>query len=66
LEHRSLRSELQRLRSEIHARNSFEEIIAKRDRMRDIFATVAHISNVAANVLIQRRALHLLYYTSLV
>jgi two-component system, NtrC family, response regulator HydG len=52
LEHRSLRSELQRLRSEIHARNSFEDIIAKSDKMRDIFATVTHISDVTANVLI--------------
>ena len=52
LEHRTLREELQKLRTEIVGRYRFENIIGKSPKMRDIFETVAHIRDLAANVLI--------------
>jgi len=52
LEQRSLRKELQHLRTEIRGRYRFENIVGKSERMREIFETVVHISDLAANVLI--------------
>ena len=52
LEQRNLCKELQRLRSEILAQNSFENIIGKSGRMQEIFAIVSQISDLPANVLI--------------
>ena len=52
LEQRNLCKELQRLRSEILAQNSFENIIGKSGKMQEIFAIVAQTSDLAANVLI--------------
>ena len=52
LEQRSLRKELQHLRTEIRGRYRFENIVGKSERMQEIFETVAHISDLVANVLI--------------
>lgn len=52
LEQRNLREELQHLRTEIQGRYRFENIVGKSERMREVFETVAHISDLAANVLI--------------
>jgi len=52
LEQRSLRRELQHLRTEIQGRYRFENIVGKSARMQEIFETVAHVSDLAANVLI--------------
>ena len=52
LEQRNLRRELEHLRTEIEGRYRFENIVGKSERMREVFETVAHISDLAANVLI--------------
>jgi DNA-binding NtrC family response regulator len=52
LEQRSLRRELARLRTEVAGRYQFKNIIGKSPKMRDLFETVAHIRDLAANVLI--------------
>lgn len=51
-EQRDLRKQLKQLRTEVHGRYRFENIIGKSEKMRELFETVAHISDVAANVLI--------------
>jgi DNA-binding NtrC family response regulator len=52
LEQRTLRKELQRLRTEVAGRYQFESIIGKSPKMRELFETVAHIRDLGANVLI--------------
>jgi DNA-binding NtrC family response regulator len=52
LEQRSLRSEVERLRKEIQDRHGFENIIGQSKGMREVFDLVAHISDLAVNVLI--------------
>jgi DNA-binding NtrC family response regulator len=52
LEQRSLRSEVERLRKEVQGRYQFENIIGQSKGMQDIFDLVAHIRDLAANVLI--------------
>jgi DNA-binding NtrC family response regulator len=52
LQQRQLCEELQRLRSEVLQRNSFENIIGKSEKMREIFSIVRQTSDLAANVLI--------------
>jgi DNA-binding NtrC family response regulator len=52
LEQRRLQKELQRLRTEVHGRYRIENIIGKSEKMQAIFETVAHISDLSANVLI--------------
>jgi DNA-binding NtrC family response regulator len=52
LEQRSLRSEVERLRKEVQERHRFENIIGRSKRMREIFDIVAHVSDLAVNVLI--------------
>ena len=52
LEQRNLRSEVERLRKEVQDRHRFENIIGQSKRMREIFDLVAHVSDLAVNVLI--------------
>ena len=52
LQQRQLCEELQRLRSEILERNSFENIIGKSEKMQEVFSIVRQTSDLAANVLI--------------
>jgi DNA-binding NtrC family response regulator len=52
LEQRSLQSEVERLRQQVHSRYGFENIIGQSSRMREIFELVAHVSDLAVNVLI--------------
>jgi DNA-binding NtrC family response regulator len=52
LQQRRLCEEVQRLRSEILERNSFESIIGKSEKMREVFSIVRQTSDLAANVLI--------------
>jgi DNA-binding NtrC family response regulator len=52
LEQRSLQSEVERLRQQVHSRFGFENIIGQSARMREIFELVAHVSDLAVNVLI--------------
>jgi DNA-binding NtrC family response regulator len=52
LEQRSLRSEVERLRKEVQERHRFENIISQSKRMREVFDLVAHVSDLAVNVLI--------------
>jgi DNA-binding NtrC family response regulator len=52
LQQRRLCEEVQRLRSEILERNSFENIIGKSEKMREVFSIVRQTSDLAANVLI--------------
>jgi DNA-binding NtrC family response regulator len=52
LEQRTLRKELQRLRTEVAGRYQFENIIGKSPKMRELFETVAHVRDLGANVLI--------------
>jgi DNA-binding NtrC family response regulator len=52
LEQRSLQSEVERLRQQVHSRYGFENIIGQSARMREIFELVAHVSDLAVNVLI--------------
>jgi DNA-binding NtrC family response regulator len=52
LEQRSLQSEVERLRQQVHGRYGFENIIGQSARMREIFELVAHVSDLAVNVLI--------------
>jgi DNA-binding NtrC family response regulator len=52
LEQRRMQKELQRLRTEVQGRYRFENIIGKSEKMRAVFETVAHISDLTANVLI--------------
>ncbi|MCE3241496.1 MAG: Fis family transcriptional regulator [Deltaproteobacteria bacterium] len=52
LQQRRLCEEVQRLRSEILERNSFENIIGKSEKIREVFSIVRQTSDLAANVLI--------------
>ena len=52
LQQRRLCEEVQRLRSEILERISFENIIGKSEKMQEVFSIVRHTSDLAANVLI--------------
>ena len=52
LEQRNLQSEVERLRQQVHSRYGFENIIGQSARMREIFELVAHVSDLAVNVLI--------------
>jgi DNA-binding NtrC family response regulator len=52
LEQRSLQSEVERLRQQVHSRFGFENIIGQSARMREIFELVAHVSDLTVNVLI--------------
>ena len=52
LEQRNLQSEVERLRQQVHSRFGFENIIGQSARMREIFELVAHVSDLAVNVLI--------------
>jgi DNA-binding NtrC family response regulator len=52
LEQRSLQSEVERLRQQVHSRYGFANIIGQSARMREIFELVAHVSDLAVNVLI--------------
>ena len=52
LEQRSLQSEVERLRRQVHGRFGFENIIGQSARIREIFELVAHVSDLAVNVLI--------------
>ncbi|MET0503395.1 MAG: sigma-54 dependent transcriptional regulator [Candidatus Binatia bacterium] len=52
LEQRNLQSEVERLRKEIRSRYGFENIIGQSAKMREVFDLVAHVSDLAVNVLI--------------
>jgi DNA-binding NtrC family response regulator len=52
LEQHNLQSEIERLRQQVHSRYGFENIIGQSARMREIFELVAHVSDLAVNVLI--------------
>jgi DNA-binding NtrC family response regulator len=52
LEQRTLRKEVQRLRTEIRGRYGFENIIGKSEKMRRVFEVISQIGEVPANVLI--------------
>ena len=52
LEQRRLRQEIDRLRTEVQRRYRFKEIIGRSQKMRKLFDIIAHVSDVAANVLI--------------
>jgi DNA-binding NtrC family response regulator len=52
LDQRNLQSEVERLRQQVHSRYGFENIIGQSARMREIFELVAHVSDLAVNVLI--------------
>jgi two-component system, NtrC family, response regulator AtoC len=52
LEQHSLQSEVERLRQQVRSRHGFDNIIGQSPRMRDIFELVAHVSDLAVNVLI--------------
>jgi DNA-binding NtrC family response regulator len=52
LEQRNLQSEVERLRQQVHSRYGFENIIGQSARMREIFELVAHVSDLAVNILI--------------
>ena len=52
LQQRRLCEEVQRLRSEILERNSFEKIIGKSEKIQEVFSIVRQTSDLAANVLI--------------
>src|SRR5262245_1542214 len=52
LKQHSLQSEVERLRQQVHSRYGFANIIGQSARMRKIFERVAHVSDLAVNVLI--------------
>ena len=52
LEQRQMRQELHRLRQEVYDRYSFQNIVGSSAKMRAIFETISHVSNLPANVLI--------------
>ncbi|HEX9264713.1 MAG TPA: sigma-54 dependent transcriptional regulator [Candidatus Binatia bacterium] len=53
LEQRRLEQELKRLRTEVQARNRFQNIIGQSAAIQRIFETVAQVSDVPANILIE-------------
>jgi len=52
MEQRGLREELKRLRTEMHVRERFHNIIGQSAAMQKVFETVAQVSDLPANVLI--------------
>ena len=52
LEQHNLQSEVERLRQQVHSHYGFENIIGQSARMREIFELIAHVSDLAVNVLI--------------
>lgn len=52
LEQRQLRQEIDRLRTEAQRGYRFQDIIGRSQKMQKLFDTIAHVSDVAANVLI--------------
>jgi DNA-binding NtrC family response regulator len=52
LEQRTLQSEVERLRKEVQSHYGFENIIGQSPKMREVFELVAHVADLAVNVLI--------------
>ncbi|MGH7811643.1 MAG: sigma-54-dependent transcriptional regulator [Candidatus Binatia bacterium] len=52
LEQRQLRQEIDRLRTEAQRGYRFQDIIGRSQKMQQLFDTIAHVSDVVANVLI--------------
>jgi DNA-binding NtrC family response regulator len=52
LEHRNIREELERLRSEVRGRYQFSNLIGRSEAMQKVFDTVAQVSDLPANILI--------------
>jgi DNA-binding NtrC family response regulator len=53
LEQQSLRLELQRLRTEVQARDRFQNIVGQSEAMQKVLESVAQVSDLAANLLIE-------------
>lgn len=53
LEQKALREELKRLRTEVQARNRFQNIIGRSQAMQRVFEIIAQVSDLPANVLIE-------------
>jgi DNA-binding NtrC family response regulator len=53
LEQKTLQEELKRLRTEVQARNRFQNIIGQSSAMQMVFETIAQVSDLPANVLIE-------------
>jgi DNA-binding NtrC family response regulator len=53
LEQKSLREEIKRLRTEVQARDRFQNIIGQSAAMQRVFETVAQVSDLPANILIE-------------
>jgi DNA-binding NtrC family response regulator len=53
LEQQKLRKELQRLRTEVRARERFQNVIGQSEAMQKVFETVAQVSDLPANLLIE-------------
>jgi DNA-binding NtrC family response regulator len=52
LEQRRLKTEVERLRTEVQGRYHFKNIIGKSEKMQKIYELVAHVCDLSANVLI--------------
>jgi DNA-binding NtrC family response regulator len=52
LEHRNIREELERLRTEVRGRYQFSNLIGRSQAMQQVFDTVAQVSDLPANILI--------------
>jgi len=53
LEQKTLRDELRRLRTEVHARTRFQNIVGQSQAMQRVFEIIAQVSDLPANVLIE-------------
>ena len=53
LEQKTLQEELKRLRTEVQARNRFQNIIGQSSAMQSVFETIAQVSDLPANILIE-------------
>ncbi len=53
LEQKTLQDELKRLRTEVQARNRFQNIIGQSAAMQSVFETIAQVSDLSANILIE-------------
>ena len=53
LEQKTLWEELKRLRTEVQARNRFQNIIGQSSAMQSVFETIAQVSDLPANILIE-------------
>lgn len=53
LEQKTLRAELQRLRTEVQARTRFQNIVGQSDAMQRVFEVIAQVSDLPANLLIE-------------